>query len=106
MRKPDEYAKKISKVFPKSLHLSKSTEICTCSLGTIDWLKNFLNFHNSGRQTNLKSIRLTSNRHSTMDDLESEDYTTRNPNEQDLAFCEGENANLRGGGGAAKQKPN
>lgn len=29
MRKPDEYAKKISNVFPKSLHLSKSTEICT-----------------------------------------------------------------------------
>lgn len=67
-----------------------------CSLGKIDWLKNFLNFHNSGRQTNLKSIRLTSNRHSTMDDA----------NEQDLAYCEGENANLRGGGGAAKQKPN
>lgn len=47
---------------------------------------------------------MTSNSHSTMDDLESEDNTTANPNEQDLANCEGENANLNRQGGAAKNK--
>lgn len=47
---------------------------------------------------------MTSNSHSTMDDLESEDNTTANPNEQDLANCEGENANLNRQGGAAKKK--
>lgn len=73
-----------------------------CSLGKIDWVKNFLNFHNSGRQTKLKSM--TSNSHSPMDDLESEDNTTANPNELDLANCEGENANRNRQGGAAKKK--
>lgn len=47
---------------------------------------------------------MTSNSHSTMDDLESEDNTTANQNEQDLANCEGENANLNRQGGAAKEK--
>lgn len=47
---------------------------------------------------------MTSNSHSTMDDLESEDNTTANPNEQNLANCEGENANLNRQGGAAKKK--
>lgn len=47
---------------------------------------------------------MTSNSHSTMDDLESEDNTTANQNEQDLANCEGENANLNRQGGAAKKK--
>lgn len=46
---------------------------------------------------------MTSNSHSTMDDLESEDNTTANQNEQDLANCEGENANLNRQGGAAKK---
>lgn len=39
-----------------------------------------------------------------MDDLESKDNTTANPNEQDSANCEGENANLNRQGGAAKKK--
>lgn len=47
---------------------------------------------------------MTSNSHSTMDDLESEDNTTANQNEQDLANCEGENANLNRQGGAAKKQ--
>lgn len=49
---------------------------------------------------------MTSNSHSTMDDLESEDNTTANQNEQDLANCEGENTNLNRQGGAAKKKSN
>lgn len=57
-----------------------------------------------GAKQNSKLINMTSNSHSTMDDLESEDNTTANPNEQDLANCEGENANLNRQGGAAKKK--
>lgn len=64
-------------------------------LHKFDWLKNFLNFPNSGRQ-NKTQINMTSNSHSTMDDLESEDNTTANPYEQDSANCEGENANQIG----------
>lgn len=57
-----------------------------------------------GAKQNSKLINMTSNSHSTMDDLESEYNTTANPNEQDLANCEGENANLNRQGGAAKKK--
>lgn len=57
-----------------------------------------------GAKQNSKLINMTSNSHSTMDDLESEDNTTANPNEQDLANCEGENANLNRQGGAGKEK--
>lgn len=38
-----------------------------------------------------------------MDDFESEDNTTANPNEQESANCEGENANLNMQEGAAKK---
>lgn len=71
-------------------------------LHKFDWLKNFLNFPNSGRQ-NKTQINMTSNSHSTMDDLESEDNTTANPYEQDSANCEGENANLNRQEGASKK---
>lgn len=57
-----------------------------------------------GAKQNSKLINMTSNSHSTMDDVESEDNTTANPNEQDLANCEGENANINRQGGAAKEK--
>lgn len=47
---------------------------------------------------------MTSNSHSTMDDLESDDNTTANQNEQDLANCEGENANLNRQMGTVKKQ--
>lgn len=72
-----------------------------CLLRKIDWLKKFLNFLSSGRPTK-NQINKTLNSHSTMDDFESEDNTTANPNEQDSANCEGENANLNMQEGAAK----
>lgn len=82
-----------------------STEKCTyIYYAKLIGLRIFSIFHNLGRQTKLKSM--TSNSHSTMDDLESKDNTTANPNEQDSANCEGENANLNRQGGAAKKKSN